>query len=163
MAQLVASIVSEDDAFRHQIGHLLRSGAIPVSVIDERVARDGLGAAPDVVIVDARGDAAAAMSTIERLRGSSPSLAIFAVALAAEPDLILHSMRAGPNEFFTWPPADETFHAAIRRTAARREAAQGARPPATTLLFFGAKGGAGTTTLAVHSGVELARLSNRSP
>ena len=52
-------------------------------------------------------------------------------------------MRAGANEFFTWPPAEETFHGAIRRTAARRETAQGARPTATTLVFFGAKGGAG--------------------
>ena len=80
---------------------------------------------------------------------------------AADPDLILQAMRAGANEFFTWPPADETFHGAIRRTAARRETAQGAKPAATTLVFFGAKGGAGTTTVAVNCGVELARLSKR--
>ena len=161
MAQLVALIVSEDDGFTNHIGRLLRSGAIPVSVIDDRVARENMSS-PDMVVVDTRGDATSAMSTIERLRGSSPSLAIFAVALTADPDLILHSMRAGANEFFTWPPADETFHGAVRRTATRREAAQGARPPATTLMFFGAKGGAGTTTLAVNCGVELPRLSKRS-
>src|SRR5262249_11715750 len=57
---------------------------------------------------------------------------------------------------------DEAFHGAIRRTAARRETAQGARPAATTLVFFGAKGGAGTTTIAVNCGVELARLSKRA-
>jgi Flp pilus assembly CpaE family ATPase len=162
MAQLVALVVSEDDAFRHQIGRLLRSSAIPVSVIDERVARDTIATAPDVVVVDTRGDATSAMSTIERLRGSGPSLAIFAVALAADSALILESMRAGANEFFTWPPDAETFHGAMRRTAARRETAHGARPPATTLVFFGAKGGAGTTTLAVNCGVELARLSKKA-
>jgi len=162
MAQLAASIFSDDDGFKSQIGRMLRSGAVPISLIDERVSRDGLTAAPDLVVVDIRGDATSAMSTIERLRGSSPALAIFAVALAADPDLILHSMRAGANEFFTWPPADETFQGAMRRTSARREAAQGARPPATTMMFFGAKGGAGTTTLAVNSGVELARLSKRA-
>jgi pilus assembly protein CpaE len=162
MAQLVALIVSEDDAFKNQIGRQLRSGAIPVSIIDERLARDTLTTSPDVVIVDTRGDASSAMSTIERLRGTSPSLAIFAVALSAEPNLILHSMRAGANEFFTWPPDEETFHGAVRRTASRRESAQGARPPATTLVFFGAKGGAGTTTLAVNCGVELTRLSKRA-
>ncbi len=161
MAQLVASIVSEDEAFRTQIGRLLRSGSIPVSVIDERVARDGGGSSPDVVIVDSRGDSTSAMSTIERTRGNSPGVAIFAVARAADSDLILNSMRAGANEFFTWPPEDESFHGAIRRTAARRESAQGARPPVMTLVFFGAKGGAGTTTMAVNCGVELARLSKR--
>jgi len=160
MAQLVGLIVSDDDAFKKQIGRTLRAGAIPVSVIDDRAARDG--AAADLIIVDVRGDATSAMSNIERLRGGAPGAAIFAVALENNPELILQSMRAGANEFFTWPPADETFHGAVRRTAARRETAAGAKPSATTLVFFGAKGGAGTTTTAVNCAVELARLSKRS-
>jgi len=160
MAQLVGLIVSADDAFTTQVGRLLRSGATPVSIIDERSARDN--AAIDLVIVDTRGDASSAMSTIERMRAASPNAGIFVVALQADPDLILQSMRAGANEFFTWPPPEETFHGAIRKTAARRETIQGARPAATTLVFFGAKGGAGTTTLAVNCGVEIARLSKRS-
>ena len=162
MAQLVALIVSEDDTFRKQIGRQVRAGGIPVSVIDERLARDTSAASADLVIVDVRGDAASAMSTIERIRGGAPNVAIFAVALTTDSDLILNSMRAGANEFFAWPPADEAFDGAIRRTTARREATQGARPTAATLAFFGAKGGSGTTTIAVNCGVELARLSKRS-
>jgi pilus assembly protein CpaE len=69
-------------------------------------------------------------------------------------------MRAGANEFFTFPPAEQTFFEAINRTAARRSAA-GHGQAATTLVFFGAKGGAGTTTLAVNCAVELARLSGQ--
>src|SRR5439155_17403354 len=103
-----------------------------------------------------------AMANIERLRAAHAGAGIFAVALLADPEVILQSMRAGANEFFTWPPPQEAFHGAIRRTAARRETTQGARPPATTLVFFGAKGGAGTPTVAVNCGVELARLSKRS-
>jgi len=161
MAQLVGLIVSSDDAFKQHVGRLLRAGSIPVSVLDDRHARDAVSS-PDIVIVDTRGDASSSMPNIERLRASAPTAAIFAVALTAEPDLILQSMRAGANEFFTWPPADETFHSAVRRTAARREAAVGARPSAMTLVFFGAKGGAGTTTTSVNCGVELARISKRS-
>jgi len=160
MAQLVGLIVSEDDAFKKHFGRLLRAGAIPVSVIDERAARDATP--PDLVIVDTRGDASSTMSSIERLRASAAGAGIFAIATAANPELILQSMRAGANEFFTWPPDEETFHGAVRRTAARRETAQGARASATTLCFFGAKGGAGTTTLSVNCGVELARLSKKS-
>jgi len=160
MAQLVGLIVSADEAFTTQIGRLLRSGAIPVGIIDDRLARDNV--ALDLVIVDTRGDPSSAMSTIERMRAASPNAGIFVVAMQADPDLILQSMRAGANEFFTWPPPEEAFHGAIRRTAARRETTQGAKPPATTLVFFGAKGGAGTTTLAVNCAVELARLSKRS-
>ena len=118
MAQLVGLIVSEDDTFRKSLGRMLRSGAIPVSIIDDRGGREG--APPDLIIVDTRGDASSAMSNIERLRASAPGAQIFAVAVAVDPDLILQSMRAGANEFFTWPPNDETFHGAVRRTAAMR-------------------------------------------
>lgn len=160
MAQLVALVVSEDDAFAKHMGRLLRSGAIPVSILDDRPTHDG--AKIDLVLVDIRGDASSAMGTIERMRDASPNASIFVIALDAEPNLILESMRAGANEFFTWPPPEETFHGAIRRTSARQATAQGARSGATTLVFFGAKGGAGTTTLAVNTGVEIARLTKRS-
>jgi pilus assembly protein CpaE len=160
MAQLVGLIVSEDESFKKPLGRLLRSGTVPVSVIDE--GAPGNTAQPDLMVVDIRGDAPSALASIERLRAGAPSASIFAVALNADPDLILQAMRAGANEFFVWPPADETFYGAVRRTAARRETAQGAKPAATTLVFFGAKGGSGTTTLAVNCGVEVARLSRRS-
>jgi pilus assembly protein CpaE len=160
MAQLVAQIQSSDEEFLRRMGRQLRSGPIPISVAEQRLPGDG--APPDLLIVDVRSDVPAALAGIERLRGSAPNAGIFAVAVAADPDLILQAMRAGANEFFVWPPADETFHGAVRRTASRRETVQGGRPAATTLVFFGAKGGAGTTTVAVNCGVELARLSGRS-
>jgi pilus assembly protein CpaE len=99
-------------------------------------------------------------------------VAVFAIATAADPNLILQAMRAGANEFFPWAPGgatqesramEESFHGAVRRTAARREAAhQGARPPCMAVVFLGAKGGAGTTTVAVNCAVELARLTKRN-
>ena len=159
MAQLVGLIVSDDDNFRKQISRQLRSSAVPVSVVDDRTPRDGVPA--DVIIVDIRGDASMAIDGIERLRVASPTAAIFAVALSVDPDLILQTMRAGANEFFTWPPPDGTFSEAMRRTATRRDASMAGRRKPTTLVFLGAKGGAGTTTLAVNCGVELARLSKR--
>jgi pilus assembly protein CpaE len=111
------------------------------------------------------------MAAIERLRAGQPSVAIFAIAVTAEPDLILQAMRAGANEFFPWTPGAETqasrameesLHGAVRRTATRRDAANaGARQPCVTHVFLGAKGGAGTTTVSVNCAVELARLTKR--
>jgi pilus assembly protein CpaE len=159
MAQLVGLIVTRDEEFRKHLARMLRSSAIGVSLLDEKVSRDI--SAADVVVVDTRGDAPSATANIERLRTAAQGAGIFAVADAADPNLILQSMRAGANEFFTWPPEDESFQSAIRRTASRRESTIGSRPTATALAFFGAKGGAGTTTVAVNCGVELARLSKR--
>jgi pilus assembly protein CpaE len=170
MAQLAASIVSHDEEFKRTVSRQLRAGGVPVGIIEGRAGAEGAG--PDVVVVDIRADASSGMAAIERLRASHPAVAIFAIAASAEPDLILQAMRAGANEFFQWTPGgqtqasramEESFQGAVRRTAARRDAATaGARQPCVTHVFLGAKGGAGTTTVAVNCAVELARLSKRS-
>jgi len=167
MAQLAASIVSHDEEFKRQVSRLLRAGGVHVAIIEGRAE----GTAPDVFVVDIRADASSGMAAIERLRAAHGSVAIFAIAASAEPDLILQAMRAGANEFFPWTPGGETnasrameesFHGAVRRTGARREAASaGSKQPCVTHVFLGAKGGAGTTTVAVNCAVELARLSKR--
>ena len=169
MAQLTALLVSHDDEFKRQAVTLLRACGVPIGIVDGRTSADG--SHPDIAVVDLRSDAASGMSAIERLRAGHGSMAIFAVAMSAEPDLILGAMRAGANEFFPWSPGgqtqasrsmEESFHGAVRKTASRREAAQaGTRQPCVSHVFLGAKGGAGTTTVSVNCAVELARLSKR--
>jgi pilus assembly protein CpaE len=155
MKQLTALIVSEDEGFRKQIDRVFRSGSVPIKVVNDRADSQ------DVVIVDIRDDVSSAMASIERLRARIPATSILAVASAASPDLILQAMRSGANEFVTWPLVEDTFQEAIRRLAGRQDTGQGAKPSSKTLVFFGSKGGAGTTTVAVNCGVELARLSKR--
>ena len=108
------------------------------------------------------------LPAVERLRAKWPAVSIFAVADSSEPDVILQAMRAGANELFVCPTVEESsrlsmedgLRAAVGRIFERLKAAQ-APPTSRTFAFFGAKGGAGTTTLAVNSGVQLARLSGR--
>jgi pilus assembly protein CpaE len=168
MAQLTAQVVSYDEEFKRQVARLVRACGVPVGIVDGRSAE---GTGPDLVVVDIRSDASSGMAAIERLRASSANMAIFAIATAAEPNLILQAMRAGANEFFPWNTQEgsqaardmeESFHGAVRRSAARREAASASgKAPCVTHVFLGAKGGAGTTTVAVNCGVELARLSKK--
>ena len=169
MAQLTALIVSHDEEFKRQAAQMLRACGIPVGIVDGRGSADG--SAPDLALVDLRHDASSGMAAIERLRASAGSMSIFAIAPAADSDLILGSMRAGANEFFPWLPGgqtqqsrsmEESFHGAVRKTAMRREAANaGSRQPCVTHVFLGAKGGAGTTTVSVNCAVELARVTKR--
>ena len=168
MAQLAASIVSHDAEFKQQVATLLRSCGVPVGIVEDRRSA-APSAAPDLVVVDIRQDPSSGMAAIERLRAGHPTVAIFAIAAAADPNLILQAMRAGANEFFPWSAGgsqakstEESFHSAVRRTTARHAAAHaGARQPCVTHVFVGAKGGAGTTTVAVNCAVELARLTKR--
>jgi pilus assembly protein CpaE len=169
MAQLTVSIISHDDEFKRQAAQLLRASGVPVGILEGRNGSEGTS--PDVALVDIRADVSSGMAAIERLRAAHPGIALFAIALTPEPDLILQAMRAGANEYFAWQPGgatqssrsmEESFHGAIRRTAARRDAASaGARPPCVTYAFLGAKGGAGTTTVSVNCAVEVARLTKR--
>src|SRR5262245_16811816 len=152
MARLTGSIVSEDEAFRGELSALLRSGSTPVGVSDDRYGR---AAGQDIVIVDGRGNLAAAIGMVEQVRATDTAVGIFFVAAEANPDAILRAMRAGANEFFAWPPTREALDEGVRRVSSRRAASPSAQPQATTLSFFGAKGGAGTTTMAVNSAVEI--------
>ena len=163
MAQLTALISSTDAEFRTHVTKLLRTSGVSISVVDERHA----GANPPAVaIVDIRSGSHKAVEAIERLRASWPSAAIFAIASSAEPDQILQAMRAGANEYLAWSlgggasPLEETFRAALQRTVERHRSKDTGRTGAV-LSFFGAKGGAGTTTLAVNSAIEIARASNK--
>ena len=159
MAQLAGRIVSDDNDFRAQLGRVMRSGAIPIGVLAEPLTRENAGT--DVIAVDIRGEVGGAMQLVEQLRGWAPHAFIIAVAAAADPNLILKAMRAGVNEFLVYPPPEEAFNEAIRHAVARRDQSHEATSIARTIVFFGGKGGSGTTTVAVNSAVDVARMSKR--
>lgn len=159
MARLSGSLHTQDESFRTDIATLLRSTAVQVSLGDERSARPG--AQPDIVFVDGRSSLDSAMFAVERLRTSHPLATIFFIADETSPDLILRSMRAGANEFFAWPPSRSALDEALQRAASRRAQAPSERSESRIVAFFGAKGGAGTTTIAVNCGVDVARLRKR--
>jgi pilus assembly protein CpaE len=150
MARLIAAILSDDETLKRQLTRQLRDGRTPVSVTDESRS----SAAPDLLIVDGRQDLRGAIGEVERCRAASPATTIFLLAQESSSDLILQSMRAGANEFLTWPLADTSLDDAVDRASSRRGASGG--PTTSIITFIGAKGGMGTTTLAVNTAVELA-------
>jgi len=154
MAQLTALISSTDTDFRAHVTKCLRASGTSVALVDERHAA---AHPPSLAIADIRQGARA--DAIERLRGSHPTATIFAIASSAHPEQILQAMRAGANEYLAWP-LDDSFTAAIRRAAERSRPKDGTRN-SSVLSFFGVKGGAGTTTIAVNTAIEIARTSKK--
>src|SRR5688500_17468715 len=155
MAQLTVLISTTDPDFRAHVTKCLRASGTSVALVDDRHA----GANPPALtVVDIR-HGAKGVDGIERLRGSWPTATIFAIAATTQPEQILQAMRAGANEYLAWP-LDESFTAAIHRAAERSRPKDGSRN-SCVLSFFGVKGGAGTTTLAVNSAIEIARTSKK--
>ncbi len=167
MAQLSAVIATEDSEFRSAATDLVRASGVPIGVHDAENVDDSKPA-PAIALVDGR--ASAGWARVEEIRAQWPNATIIAVASESEPDQILEAMRAGANEFVAWPlgngslpeAALQGVHASIRKTHDRLQAA----PPdgnqvSRVLSFFGTKGGVGTTTLAVNTATELARLTKQ--
>lgn len=109
------------------------------------------GPPPDVVIADARGSAHLPMSLLA-LKLRHPSTAVVLLASTLDPALMLEAMRAGVTECIPEPLTAATLGDALTRVMTMR-GGQGGQ----IFGFVGAKGGVGTTTLAVNVATVLAR------
>jgi pilus assembly protein CpaE len=112
-----------------------------------------------VAVVDFDGDAERALETAEFLRQSFHlNIGILALSATTDPDLLLRAMRAGFSEFLARPFGVEEFTETLNRLD-HRWATTMVRPrhSGKILSFFGAKGGVGTSTLAVHLAMFLCR------
>ena len=107
---------------------------------------------PDVLMIDVRahGQVPAALAVLKR---QHPTTSAILVAAELTSPLMLEAMRSGVNECVAEPLTADTVGAAVSRIIAQRTRPSGGQ----VLAFVGAKGGVGTTTLAVNVATALAR------
>ncbi len=112
-----------------------------------------------VALIDFDKDPALALKTCERLQEIFlKKISIAAVASGLDSDFLVRTMRSGCREYLTKPVNQGELAAALMRF---REIM--APDPLSlkgfgrVIVFFGAKGGVGTTTLAVHLASHLVR------
>jgi pilus assembly protein CpaE len=109
--------------------------------------------APELLLIDLRGETGlpAAVTTLKR---RNPLMGVVIVASKLDPALMLEAMRAGVSEFVTEPVTGSDIKAAIDRVVGQQVGH--ASGSGKVLAFVGAKGGVGTTTLAVNVAAALA-------
>jgi pilus assembly protein CpaE len=107
---------------------------------------------PDVVVVDLR-DESHVPSALPNLRRKHPATGVVIVA-SLDPVLMLEVMRAGVTEVITEPLNRADLEAAIARVVTQRPMGTKA---GQVFAFLGAKGGVGTTTVAVNIAAALAQ------
>lgn len=112
-----------------------------------------------IAVIDFDEDPEQALETAQFLRQSFyHRIAIVALSSVADPDLLLRAMRAGCSEFLGKPFDANEFTKTLTQLDQRWSASLAApRNSGKVLSFFGAKGGVGTTTLAVHLAIYLVR------
>jgi pilus assembly protein CpaE len=111
-------------------------------------------ARPDIIFLDVRRDhrLPSALATLKR---KHPSINVILIASALDGSLMLDAMRAGVNECVAEPLAQADVNAAVNRLLGQRAPAAAG----SVFAFIGAKGGVGTTTMAVNVATSLAALS----
>src|SRR5262245_29776125 len=109
---------------------------------------------PDVLVLDLRGHAHLP-AALPILKKNHPSTGVLIVADRLEPALLLEAMRVGVTEVVAAPLVAADIEAAISRLAVQRSVTPDS---GMALAFVGAKGGVGTTTVAVNVAATLARL-----
>jgi pilus assembly protein CpaE len=108
---------------------------------------------PDVLVLDLQ-DQSHLPAALPLLKRQHPGTAVLLVTPRLDPALLLEAMRVGVTEVVT-NITEEELKAAIGRLMALKPSATLA---GKTYAFVGAKGGVGTTTVAVNVATALAKL-----
>lgn len=128
---------------------------LPLAASDP-ITRRVKTATPDVILVDIPNDnTPMALRAVELLHQEVPDSAIFAIGSLNQPQVIVNAMRAGAREFIERPPnTTDLIEAFVRLTAAQRRVRQeGIRGKVFSVI--NAKGGNGSTTVAVNLALAL--------
>ena len=151
MAVSVAVLESAD----RELSALARGAGMSVVPLDPQAGLAGIersGIAPDVLVVDLRTQDGfpSELGTFKR-RHTRTGIVI--VVSALDPAIMLDAMRAGVTEVVQEPVSGADLRSAVDRVLGA------SAPPAEhgqVMAFVGAKGGVGTTTLAVNVAAALA-------
>lgn len=116
-----------------------------------------------IAIVDFDADPVQAVESTRYLQQVfAGRITVIALAESKDPDLLLQAMRAGCSEFLPKPFNKKTFVDTLGRLEKEwSKAQQRSAPTGTVLSFFGAKGGVGSTTIAVHLAAYLSQCHNK--
>jgi pilus assembly protein CpaE len=110
----------------------------------------------EIVIVDVDPEnPQRAIQSIEVLRASTSDLAVFAYGEMRNPMTIVTAMRAGASEYLERNSDANQLLDAFARFSAQRTKTRGTAGKARVFTVVNAKGGAGSTTLAVNTAVAL--------
>ncbi len=114
---------------------------------------------PELAIINLVPDETKALDFAENLQKQYPQLMIIVTAPEMHPEAVRRAMRWGAREFLPQPFKPEEVNNAIREAIQFKESASKDVEHGEVICLFGAKGGSGTTTLAVNLSVAMAKLT----
>lgn len=115
------------------------------------------------LVVDMSYDTEIALSALQKVKQAVPDLYVIVSNFQADGEMVLACLRAGASDFLTQPLKRLDFRDAMQRleSTPRRVTMTGSRL-GKIYTFLGAKGGVGTTTLAVNFASVLAQRKQQT-
>ncbi|NDJ12107.1 MAG: response regulator [Acidobacteriia bacterium] len=163
----VLMVASSDEHFREMVRDNLLN--IPNSKVGSeyqevssnlyvRVLQDIERHPNSAVVVDLSGDTETGLKSLERLKQAVPDLYVIVSNYHADGETVIQAMRMGANDFLQQPIKRSDFRDAMARfERAPRRVVSTESKLGKVYTFLGAKGGVGTTSLAVNFAAVLAQ------
>jgi pilus assembly protein CpaE len=146
------AIVTSDQ----RLQDMLQPSGLKVTRLDSAQFRALSGAqAPSAVVLDLRGETQLPLA-LATYRRQNPASSVVLVLSSLDPRLMLEAMRAGVTECVAEPLTASGLEEAVRRVLVDSHGTASGQ----LFAFVGAKGGIGTTTLAVNTAAALARVAD---
>ena len=163
---LTAAIASSDLTTSAQLLAGLEQTGLVSSVMQWTIpterALDASEQMPDVVFLDLAREPEPFFAFANQLRRMKPTIKLIACSAAVppQPSLLLEAMRSGVQDFLGKPVQPESLKDLLIRMAQDLNTKE--FPSQDKLIVvMGAKGGVGTTTVAVNLGVQLTSFANK--
>jgi pilus assembly protein CpaE len=163
---LTAAIASSDLTSSAQMLAGLEQTGLVSSVLQWVVPADRMPdsseAMPDVVFLDLARDPDPFFAFANQLRRLKPAIKLIACSAAVppQPSLLLEAMRSGVQDFLGKPVQTESLKDLLLRISEDLHT-KDFRSQDKLIVVMGAKGGVGTTTVAVNLGVQLATFARK--
>jgi pilus assembly protein CpaE len=164
---LNAAVASKDPISGENLRACLEQTGLVKPVMGFRMLGDGESrpepgqSDPEIMLLDLSSDIGPYFDVAVQFRRAHPAGLLIACS-SSEPDrdLLLRAMHAGVNEFLP-KPIDHLMLESILERFIGEHGATDKDESRKLIVVMGAKGGVGTSTVAVNLGVQLTRLSNR--
>src|SRR5215467_8667953 len=163
---LTAAIVSSDLTTSAQVLAGLEQTGLVTAVVQWTIPSDRLPDSaehmPDVVFLDLAREPEPFFAFANQLRRMRPTVKLIACSAAVppQPSLLLEAMRCGVQDFLGKPVQADSLKDLLLRISQDQNIKE--FPSQDKLIvIMGAKGGVGTTTVAVNLGVQLATFARK--
>jgi pilus assembly protein CpaE len=166
--QAVVGILSPSVGFRESLRSQLIAVRFQSATVEadqyctdrsDRVVRKLFEARPQIILVDMQ-DPQAALQTLKVLHEVLPEAWLFASSTTDNSQLIIETMRSGAREFLPKPVTAASLSQALARYTTETEKILQNKARGKVYCVTSAKGGAGTTSVAINLAVSLASAKN---